>query len=403
MPMAATFASAIPVQPLAQKLMDDIRYIRPEAWLDWQYVEENNDQWCTVKGNFTAQTYQRVKNYYVRQQLSRYIPAGSKFLSVPNDQMLAALSPEGESLIIVLLNNSSMEVSHQIDLSLFDQLGNSIEATRTSETENNATISDYSLKDSTLSLTLPGYSITTLVIQVTINSSASNNFETDVPYLILSRTASLVMQTADNAVEINNYQYGDPTQLWKLVTSGNGYTITSLAGDILTDAGSYYAEASSIVNSSGQTFLLEPVGDDFFKIVSFSSGKTLDLEGQSNAIGTKIGFYAYGTSPSASHRQWMFVLPPFSKTTNNPNGVEEITESPEKEAIRVFGTDGAIVLLQTPGSSVWITVYALTGVRLLQQKVEGAFTRIPWRSGIYLVSHSISKKGVLTTTKVLVR
>ena len=53
---------------LAQRLIDDMRYLQPEAWIDWQYMEEANDQWCTIRGSFADQTYAKVKNYYVRQQ-----------------------------------------------------------------------------------------------------------------------------------------------------------------------------------------------------------------------------------------------------------------------------------------------------------------------------------------------
>lgn len=151
---------------MTQKLMDDIRYIQPEAWLDWQYMEELNDQWCMVRGSFADQTYQRVKNYYVRQQVSRYIQRGSRFLLVPNEQALAALSPSGDSLILVTLNNAPRNASHAIDLSQFKRSKQTISATRTSETENNASINDYVLKDSKLELNLPPYSITTLVIPI---------------------------------------------------------------------------------------------------------------------------------------------------------------------------------------------------------------------------------------------
>lgn len=30
---------------LARRLVDDIRFMMPSAWIDWQYIEENHDQW----------------------------------------------------------------------------------------------------------------------------------------------------------------------------------------------------------------------------------------------------------------------------------------------------------------------------------------------------------------------
>ena len=387
---------------MAQKLMNDIRYIRPEAWIDWQYIEENNDQWCFLRGDFAAQTYYRVKNYYVRQQISRYIRPGSTFYSVPNDQMLAALNPQGDSLIIVLLNNSSLKVNHQIYLSLFDYSESSILATRTSETENFAPFTDYSLNDSVLTVELPGYSISTLMISVKNNPVIEEEIKPDVPYLIIPRIASLVMQSKDNSVEINDYQYGDSTQMWTLSTSGNGYYIKNLNGEYLTDAGSYFAETSLTENTSAQTFQLESVGDDSYKILSTSTGKALDLEGANNTAATKIGFYAYGTSPAASHRQWMFVLPP-KKSQNIPDAVKNVTKYNDSESVRIFGTDDAIVILQTPDSASQITVYSLTGAELQHEKIAGPFVRIPFPSGIYLVSVGKDKNGKVITKKVIVK
>lgn len=306
---------------LAQKLMDDIRYIRPEAWLDWQYVEEYNNQWCTVEGNFTSQTYHRVKNYYVRQQFSKYLKAGSIFLSVPNDQMLAALNASQDTLTIVLLNNSSVEVSHQVELSLFNAIGNSIEVSRTSETENNAITTEYELKESALIITLPGYSVTTVVIPVAFES-ADNALKMEVPYLIIPRIANLSMQATNNAVTLNSYLNGDSTQLWTLSESGDGYAIKNLAGEYLTDAGVYHATTSLSEDVPNQTFKIESVGDDFFRILSSRTGKALDLESAGNVVGTNIGYWAYGSSPASSHRQWMFLLPPASKSNSNPSSIE---------------------------------------------------------------------------------
>ncbi|WP_167612170.1 RICIN domain-containing protein [Maribellus sediminis] len=387
---------------LAQKLIDDIRYIRPEAWLDWQYVEENNDQWCTVKGNFALQTYARVKNFYVRQQFSRYIKAGSRFLSVPNDQMLAALNPSKDSLTIVLLNNSSTEVCHRIDLKIFSQFGNSIEATRTSETENNVSITDYELNDSTFVITLPGYSVTTVVLPVTFETAA-NQIKTGIPYLILPRTASLPIKSTDNSVTIGSYLYGDSTQLWTLTKSGNGYTIMILAGEYLTDAGTYRAQTSSIENTSNQSFKIESVGDDCYRILSNSTGKSLDLEGENNTAGTYIGFWSYGTSPAVSHRQWMFVLPPSGKQSDIPNGITEPDLADKTEQIRLFGADNSIVCLQTPGSATQLKVYSISGAELLQQHTEETYTRIPIRSGIYIVSYKTNSKNKTEARKVFVR
>jgi len=385
---------------LTQKLMDDIRYIRPEAWIDWQYMEEGNDQWCMINGNFTSQSYQKVKNFYIHQQLSRYIQKGSRFLSVPNDQMLAALSPSGDSIILVTLNNSVMKVCHQIDLRMFKLSGQPLNVTRTSETENNSASSNYVLKDSNLTLTMPPYSITTVVIPLSGTVNTQKGIRTGMPYLILSRTASLPVRSTDESVTIDAFVNGDSSQLWTLTAGATGYSIRNLAGRTLTDAGVYNSVASTSNNLAGQLFNIESVGDGCYRVLSQRTGNALDLTGESNAVGTKVGLYAYGSNPAVSHRQWMFVLPPGNPSLDNPSSLPSVVT---KEALRAFDAGHAIEISNTSGIKAIAIVYSLTGKILFKKQIHGSSTRIPVQSGVYVVSCVPMDGSKSTTCKVMVQ
>ena len=106
---------------LAQKVIDDIRFIMPSAWIDWQYIEENNDQWCLVRAvdSFEAQNPQIVKNFYLRSQFSRFIKEGYTFLTTLSNRTLAALSPDGTELVLVAINSSEWTYTHEADLTMF--------------------------------------------------------------------------------------------------------------------------------------------------------------------------------------------------------------------------------------------------------------------------------------------
>ena len=151
---------------LAQRLIDDMRYIQPEAWIDWQYMEEANDQWCTIRGSFANQTYQKVKNYYVRQQCSRFIRRGYDIVTSLCPQSLAAVNAARDTLVLVALNEGAA-AAHIIDLSLFSEQPDlaTIKAYRTSANENLAnTKSGITLDGSTSPSVMPAQCITTLVI-----------------------------------------------------------------------------------------------------------------------------------------------------------------------------------------------------------------------------------------------
>ena len=147
---------------MAQRLFDDIRYLQPEAWFDWQYMEERSDQWCVINGSFQGQIYRKVKNYFVRQQCSRFIKRGYDILQAECPQSLAAISPARDTLTLVLLNEGE-ETTHniQIQKSRFRKA----KVYRTSASEDLAVVKDgFSLRKNMLSIVLPKQSITTLVI-----------------------------------------------------------------------------------------------------------------------------------------------------------------------------------------------------------------------------------------------
>ena len=91
---------------MLQRLFDDMRYLQPTAWLDWQYYGENDTQWCHITGDFKSQTMRRHSNYYVRQHVTKHIKKGYTILNVDDNQTLAAISPNGSEVVIVALNNS---------------------------------------------------------------------------------------------------------------------------------------------------------------------------------------------------------------------------------------------------------------------------------------------------------
>lgn len=99
---------------MAQRLIDDIRYLRPSAWLDWQYVEENYDQWSLVMCDSQWRTYRRHKNFFVRKQFSRFIPAGYRWVDIDAGNALAAVSPDGKSMTVVMLNTSDKAMTMRL-------------------------------------------------------------------------------------------------------------------------------------------------------------------------------------------------------------------------------------------------------------------------------------------------
>lgn len=313
---------------LAQRLIDDMRYIQPEAWIDWQYMEEANDQWCTVRGSFANQTYAKVKNYYVRQQCSRFIKRGYDIVTSLCPQSLAAVNADRDTLVLVLLNEGAKAV-HHINLSQFGTLPAlaDIEVYRTSASENlTRTKSGITLEADGLMAALPAQSIVTLVIPVSKMAAAQELLCDGVEYLIVPRheNARAITATASQ-VTIQDINYGD-AQRWRLTDMGNGtYSLQNALGLRLTahrSSGSSSLTAQK-AQASEQNFYIDPVDAPFFKILA-SNGRThgFDLSNESTAAGTVITVWQYQDSnPTPVHRQWM--LFPLT-ASQQPDGIVDL-------------------------------------------------------------------------------
>ncbi len=123
---------------MAQRLVDDIRYLHAAVWCDWQYVETTGDQWCLVRSDKQWKSYERVKSYFVRQQFSRFIGAGYRWIELDDKNGLAAVSSDGRTLVYVSIN--ATEAARQVKLVVPE--GSVLTAVyRTSESEDCAPVS----------------------------------------------------------------------------------------------------------------------------------------------------------------------------------------------------------------------------------------------------------------------
>ena len=366
---------------LTQKLFDDMRYIQPEAWIDWQYMEENNDQWCTIRGSFANQTYQKVKNFYIRQQCSRFIKRNYDIITSPCPQSLAAVNAERDTLVLVVLNEGS-QATHFIDLSLFaDQpVRSRMKVYRTSANENLASvISSVKVNGSMLTLTMPAQSISTLIIPIRSVSTEPTDLLVDgCEYLIIPRQeANRAVTASASKVTIEDINYGD-AQRWTLTDEGNGtYSFCNALGLRLTAhrASNSSSLTAQTAKASEQNFYIDEVDYPHFKILA-SRGRThgFDLTNASSSAGTTVGIWQYdeASNTTPTHRQWL--LFPLSAPQQG-DGIEdiEIMREGDNEAMR-----------NGQSSMANVQWYDLSGRRISVPSGSSASSILP--KGVYVVN-----------------
>lgn len=152
---------------LARIMFDDLRYLQPVVWCDWQAMEAN-DQWCliTCSGNQNryATPYHRNKNYYLRQQVTRFIKPGYQLVSTDNDNVIAAINPGNDELVVCILNQGAEIACYDLAGITREWKGRGVLKTAVFYTDKTHDCSSDASFDNLANVTCPAKSITTIVL-----------------------------------------------------------------------------------------------------------------------------------------------------------------------------------------------------------------------------------------------
>ncbi len=182
---------------LAQRMIDDCNGLRCSAWILWQAIDKhicaagyngkkdsgmidtNTGFWGLAIADHDKDTIILTKKYYAFGQLSRYIRPGSMLLP-SSGSSLAAYDPNTHQLVIAAINTSGGNSDISFDLSQFADIGDSVQAIRTSNSENWAQLSPIAVNGMSFSATMPANSITTYIIDdVTVKALPQNEIKID--------------------------------------------------------------------------------------------------------------------------------------------------------------------------------------------------------------------------------
>lgn len=373
---------------MAQRMFDDLNYLQPQAWIDWQFVEEKNDQWCFVRGSFDGQTYYIVKNFYVRMQVTRFIKQGYTMLGTGRNDILAAISPDGDKVVVVMLNTGTSQKTVSVDLSLLNKVDAKAQLYVTNSTRDCQRMADVEVYDGRLDYTMGGQEISTLIFS-TESGDGMANFTAEMPYMIIPRASTSPITLNGTSLQLGNLSITNINQRWYFSKLANGnyniYTLVNNDKMALTDNGSYYLSISLLNPSSkSQEFKVESLGDNSFKIVSASNNKLLDLESGKFDVNTKVGLWQSGATGANVHREWRILSVPFTAVpVKEVTSVEDNVSSP---STLVYGEKGNIVIVSLDESVANdIVVYNAAGQTVARSTVNSTITRIPMERGIYVV------------------
>ncbi|WP_019635436.1 glycoside hydrolase family 30 protein [Paenibacillus fonticola] len=128
------------VMELAQRIMFDLKMMKPAAWIYWQAVEDEgaDNNWGFIHANFTGEeSYELTKQYYAMAQFSKFIAPGSRIIPADDGRVLAAYDAAAGQLTVVVRNElSDRKVTVDLSPFTYDAGAAQVEAYRTSGQHN---------------------------------------------------------------------------------------------------------------------------------------------------------------------------------------------------------------------------------------------------------------------------
>jgi O-glycosyl hydrolase len=154
---------------MAQRIVTDVQELQPEVWCDWQLASGpiGDGRWGLISYDAKRKTYQREKSYYIRKQFSKFIKPGYTFIAGADKNSLAAISPDGKQLVMVIVNEDVAGKNISIDLSGFSKTSESASVYRTSQNEDCKEIAEgLPIKHKKSAYLAPPKSVTTIYLEV---------------------------------------------------------------------------------------------------------------------------------------------------------------------------------------------------------------------------------------------
>ncbi|MCI0652645.1 MAG: hypothetical protein L0Z55_12270, partial [Planctomycetes bacterium] len=159
-----------PALQLCRRVIDDLKYMQPVAWVYWDAVESEEENvrtkssWGLIHADYKAREYWLTKPYFAFGGFTKYIRPGFVFLEIADASSVAAFDPAIGRLVLVSMNDTRTQRTIEYDLSNFLMSNSSIEIVRTSKSENLKRIEQRSLEGQRFVAGLPPESVTTAIV-----------------------------------------------------------------------------------------------------------------------------------------------------------------------------------------------------------------------------------------------
>jgi len=174
------------IMVMADRIITDMRDLKSTVWCDWQIGGDgtSNATWALIVSTYsnTLQPLTKGIAFYIRSQFSRYLKAGYTVIYNNLDNVVTALSPDGNELVIVVSNQNTYTQKYSFDLSKFSNFGK-VQQVRTRVQESlgikNSVIL-YNITGTSIEYDALSESVTTFIVPVNQTPQAVNEVKENI-------------------------------------------------------------------------------------------------------------------------------------------------------------------------------------------------------------------------------
>ncbi|MDX3134676.1 glycoside hydrolase [Streptomyces europaeiscabiei] len=320
-----SFTDMRPGLGLAQRMVDDLRELEPQAWVFWQPVEDYDNMkpggesakggnWGSIQLSFSCKSSDTLKScpiytntkFDTARNFTHYIKPGDRLIKTNDESSTAAVAKKGKKATVVHVNSTTAPRAVTLDLSRFGDVGKHARVTPVVTDAAGKLIRQKAVDvtDKKATITVPAQSVTSFLISnVSGVDAASAEIQDDRTYTLtgFQSNKNLAVAADGKSLVIKTPNATNPAgQRWTLDRIGTGptdnrtrFALTEAASHkrLAIRGGSLVAEADTGTRDAAAQWILSTTGDGTWTLVNAATGQLADVGGQATNDGAGVGVW----------------------------------------------------------------------------------------------------------------
>ncbi|GGV41097.1 hypothetical protein GCM10010277_29620 [Streptomyces longisporoflavus] len=317
---------------LAQRMVDDLRELEPEAWVFWQPVEDYDNMkpggesakggnWGSIQLPFSCTAGDTLETCPVRtntkfdtaRNFTHFIKPGDRLVKVDDTSSAAAVTGKGDGATVVHVNGTTAARTVTVDLSKFGRVSGGATVTPVVTSAGGKLERRDAIKVSGRKATfeVPAQSVTSFLVKgVSGVAKDAAELREDHTYELTGAQSGKNLTVADDGTGLVIKSASQTAgQRWRLrqISGDTGnqrrHVFTDAAGDrrLAVRDGAPVVEPDTGPRDRAAQWIMSTTGDGTWTLVNAATGRLLEVGGQATHDGAAVTTW---TPNSGANQRW---------------------------------------------------------------------------------------------------